>query len=199
MDTVFVGIDPGELKGGVGIVDQAGRYLLAERWNRKNPRQTFKILQTYREQIKAVYLEDVNLPQKGALGNQHSSGSNLLINSGIWQGWLIALNIPYVLVHPLTWQALSGLTRWQAKLKKNPNALTPLIRAREFWPAAPLQFLADDGKAVGLLLADMARRDNLQGIDRQAIRDTNHEKAQLKRKNLRQAKKAQNSLASDMG
>jgi|GEM_PF-4778400 len=41
-------------------------------------------------------------------------------------------------------------------------------RGRSLWPTAPLPCLADDGKAVALLLADLARRDHLAGIDRAA-------------------------------
>jgi hypothetical protein len=194
---LFVGIDPGEIKGGFGIIDHDGRYVLAERWCRKDPRATYNILYKYKDRVLIVYLEDINLPQAAPLGNQFSGGSNLLINSGIWQGWLIALDLPYVLVRPQTWQAAHGLHHWQARQKKNPAAPSPVSRARDLWPVAPLQFQADDGKGVGLLLSDFARRDHLAGIDRQAVRDQASEKAKLKKQKIRQTKKAQARLIGE--
>jgi len=41
---------------------------------------------------------------------------------------------------------------------------------------------ADSGKAVGLLLADLARRDSLAGIDRAAIQAQAQAKAKAKAK-----------------
>jgi hypothetical protein len=35
---------------------------------------------------------------------------------------------------------------------------------RSLWPAAPLAYQADDGKVVGLLLAEVTRRDHQFGI-----------------------------------
>jgi hypothetical protein len=35
---------------------------------------------------------------------------------------------------------------------------------REKWPAAPLDHQVDDGKAVALLLADLAFKDHRQGL-----------------------------------
>lgn len=198
---LFIGIDPGEVKGGIGIIDQAGAYVLAERWNRKEPRALYNILNNIVSMVGMVYLEDVNMPQNPAAGieNRFSGASNLLVNLGIWQGWLIALDLPYVLIPPATWQTAVGLFRWKSIQKKNPSAPGPIDRARQFWPAAPLQFQADDGKAVGLLLADFARRDYLQKIDRGAIREQSQTKAKLKKQAIRKAKKAQKDLTSDIG
>ena len=198
---LFIGIDPGEVKGGIGIIDQAGAYVLAERWNRKEPRALYNILNKYIDMVGIIYLEDVNMPQNPAAGieNRFSGGSNLMVNLGIWQGWLIALDLPYVLIPPATWQSGAGLHRWKKAYRDNPSAPCPLSRARQFWPAAPLQFQADDGKAVGLLLADFARRDYLQKIDRGAIREQSQVKAKLKKQAIRKAKKAQKDLTSDIG
>jgi hypothetical protein len=93
-----------------------------------------------------VYLENINLPQVGAPGvdNRYSAGSNLLINAGIWQGFLIALELPVIQIPPQTWQAAHGLFRWQSLLRKDPSAETPFTLARRLWPDAPLEFQADE-------------------------------------------------------
>ena len=66
-----------------------------------------------------VYLEDVNLPAKPACGidDSYSASGGLAINFGIWQGFMIGLNIPYVLVHPSSWQKIYGIRNWK-KLSK---------------------------------------------------------------------------------
>lgn len=182
----FAGIDPGQT-GGLGIVDNSGQFVGAWRWDKKEPRNIYNILREYRENIENIYLENINLPTGGAgIDNKYCAAGNLLINTGIWQGWLIALDLPVVSIAPITWQAAVGLHRWKSKLVVNAAGLTPLALARSQWPAAPLEFKADDGKAVGLLLADLARRDHLAGIDRRQIQ----EKAAVKKK----AKRAQDRL-----
>ena len=143
-----------------------------------------------------VYIENVNLPTGGeGLSNKFCATGNLLVNVGIWHGFLIALDMPVVSIAPATWQAAVGLHRWKSKLKDNPAGLTPLILARSAWPGAPLEYQADDGKAVGLLLADFARRDYLQGIDRRIIRAQAQEKARVKKKAKRDAAKKNASFA----
>jgi len=113
----------------------------------------------------------------------------LVDNLGIWKGFCYAAGIPFTLIHPATWQAATGLRSWQAKQKLNPAAPSPLSLARQLWPAAPLPYLADDGKAVALLLADLARRDSLAGIDRAAIQAQAKAKAKAKAKALRRMSK----------
>jgi hypothetical protein len=51
-----------------------------------------------------------------------------------------------------------GLHQWKKKLAINPGQLTPLTLARQLWPDAALKYQADDGMAVGLILADLARK-----------------------------------------
>ncbi len=119
-------------------------------------------------------------------GNRYSAGSNLLIDSEIWQGWLLALGLPVILVRPQTWQACHGLYTWKKRLEDDPFADTPLILARRLWPDASLEFQADDGKAVGLLIAALALSDAHKGVDRLGLQ----QKAQVKRQAARKAAKA---------
>ena len=41
---LFVGIDPGQT-GGLGIVDQEGQFVAAYRWDRREPRRLYLILE----------------------------------------------------------------------------------------------------------------------------------------------------------
>jgi hypothetical protein len=112
----------------------------------------------------------------------------LLVNWGIWQGFLLAAALPFALVHPATWQTAHGLRNWQAAAKIDPAAPSPLSLARRLWPTAPLEFQADDGKAVALLLANLALQDAAAGIDRQALAAVAQVKAKARRKKLREQK-----------
>jgi hypothetical protein len=93
----------------------------------------------------------------------------LLINVGQWHATLAILGIPYVAIPPADWQARYGLQHWRKRQAKRdalaqraqvPALTTPLALARHIWPDAPLRTQADDGVAVALLLADLARRDH---------------------------------------
>jgi len=120
-----------------------------------------------------IYLEDVNLPSKPAAGidDRWSGSGGLAVNFGIWQGFLIALNLPYVLVAPATWQAVFGIHRWKKLQEKGLPVKSPLELAREHFPDAPLEYKADSGCAVRLLLAKLAAHDTTRGIDRGAMRE----------------------------
>ncbi len=160
----------------------------------------YNTLLLIRDMISKVYLENINLPT-GASGvdNQYSAGANLLINSGIWQGWLMVLGLPVVLIRPQTWQALHGLFAWKKRLEDDPTADTPLILARRSWPEASLEFKADDGQAVGLLLAALAYQDAQNGIDRAALQAVAQQKKQRANQEARKLAKAARALPGMTG
>ncbi len=120
---------------------------------------------------------------------------SLVENLGTWKGFCYAAGIPFTLIHPATWQAATGLRSWQARQKKDPAAPSPLTLARRLWPSAPLSAQVDDGKAVALILADLARRDHLAGIDRAALQAHAHAKARAKKAQLRKARKQAKELS----
>lgn len=188
MSRVFVGIDPGQT-GGLGILDSRRGFLAAWRWNQKNPLYLYNKLVLFRELIGGVYLEMVRVfprEQQGFI----SQNQSLLVNSGIWIGWLLSLGMPYLQVDPATWQAAHQLQFWKKRQEPDPRQHSPLSLARSRWPSAPLEYQADDGKAVALLLADLACRDHHDGIDRGALQEAAAAKAQIKKKALRQSRKA---------
>jgi hypothetical protein len=174
----YVGVDVG-VSGGIGIIDRAGDVVGAHRWQGKNPVLLYNLLSIIRGLIDNIYIELVQtFPQKDSGFQNKNQG--LLVNLGVWQGWCMALGLPAVLVSPLTWQAAFGLTHWQARKSESPLEL-----ARRLWPGAPLEFKVDDGKAVGLLLAELSRRDSLAGFDRAAVQVQKKEKEKLRRKAAR--------------
>ena len=160
-----IGIDPGKT-GGLGILEtsatvpgrQVGSLVAAVRWSEEHPLTVYHRLLMVKDIVSLAYIEEVGLFRQVETGQMIAS-QPLLINFGIWLGWLLALGIPYRQVKPATWQTRFGLRHW-AKEKK-PG---PLVLARSYWPSAPLAHNIDSGPAVGLLLAEMARRDLLSSL-----------------------------------
>ena len=67
--------------------------------------------------------------------------------------------------------------------------------ARAQYPTAPLEYQADDGKAVALLLAGLAHQDHTRGLDRGAQIQANQAKLKAAKKRARAARKALKTLA----
>jgi len=176
----FVGVDCGKI-GGLGVVDQSGQVVGAHRWRPGS--DLYNILSLIKNNIIGdIYIELVQVfPGLGrGLAVQTQS---LFVNMGIWQGWCIALDIGFITVSPLTWQAAFNLTHWQAEKK-----VSPLELARQLFPGAALGSQADSGKAVALLLADLARRDHVAGLDRGAKIKADKEKTKARRRRLKAKK-----------
>ena len=183
-----MGIDPGKT-GGIGVIDDRGRFVAAHRWNDLEPRRLYDFLLLIRDDIWKVYLELIQVfPQKES--GFISQGQGTIANWGIWQGFLIAAGLRFEVISPLTWQAPAGLTSWAKKQSQGIDCHSPLTLARLLWPAAPLEFKVDDGKAVGLILADLARNDHTRGIDRGAQRAARIEKEKLRKKRERARRQA---------
>ena len=183
----FAGIDPGAT-GGIGIIDSRGQFVAAHRWNAKDPGKLFGIILLLKGMVDKIYIEMINAHPGEGIGHVVNNMA-LVQNWGIWQGFCYAAGISFTLIHPATWQAATGLRSWQARQKIDPRAPSPLTVARRLWPAAPLPCLADDGKAVALLLSDLSRRDHLAGIDRAAIQAQAQARTKAKKAQLRKARK----------
>lgn len=183
----WAGIDPGAT-GGIGIINSFGQFVAAHRWSAREPIRLYTILYYIKDMVETIYLEDVRIFPRESKGFI-TSNQGLLVSSGIWQGFMISLSIPYQLIPMATWQSAAGLHHWQARLKVNPAQHTPLTLARHHWPQAPLSAQADDGPAVGLLLADLPRRDHIAGIDRGALQARARAKVKAKKAQARKLAK----------
>jgi len=191
----FVGIDPGEY-GGMGIVDGQGQYVAALRWDRHRPVTMFERLVMIRDQVKLVYLEKIAAFPGEGLGHVVNT-IPLSVNWGIWQGFLLVAGLTWVEISPPMWQAAWKLTKWVKAIKANGHGPTPLSKARERWPDAPLEFQADDGKAVGLLLAALARWDYGRTFDRAAALEHQAAKIKAAKKQARAVRKAAKAQAQE--
>jgi hypothetical protein len=171
--TLFLGIDPGAT-GGFGILDAevspifddtgpVGRFVAGDKW--RDGERTYQAVSPYAGRIAACYLERVNIfPRQGK--GFITQMQSLLVSAGRWMQILDLLDVAYDLIHPQTWQAAFGLYRWQsrrAKLRKlivkgDGYDLTPWDTAARLWPEAGIKGQGQSGLAVGLLLAEHARR-----------------------------------------
>lgn len=185
----YVGIDPGAI-GGIAVVDGNRQFIAAHRWKAAQPFQLFQLLQTLKGNIynRYVYLERIQAHPDEGVGHV-TNNLPLVENFGLWQGFIIAAGLIPILIHPQTWQSSYKLRNWKKVLEKYPDAPTPLSKARKEWPSAPLQFGADDGKAVALLLAALAHKDHAEGIDRAAINEERAQKAKVERAKARRKRR----------
>jgi hypothetical protein len=186
---MFVGIDPGAT-GGIAILDGQGRFVAAHRWKPKAPAILYQLLLTISGEIcnGQVYLERIQAHPGEGLGHVVNN-MTLVENYGLWQGFIIAAGLVPVLVHPTTWQVAHDLRNWQSKQKFNPRVLGPLDVARQKWPTAPLEFMADDGKAVALFLAALAHQDEARGLNRHILNQSREAKAKVLRQRARQKRR----------
>ncbi len=192
MKNWFCGIDPGQT-GALGILGEQGEFIAAHRWRARDPRRLFDVLTLARDNIKVVYLEMVRVFSRVEEGFIRQNQS-LLVNAGIWQGWLISLGLPFVLVDPATWQSAQGLFRWLQQFKKDPSSPTILTQAASRWPGAPFNTRPDDGVAAALLIAQLALQDHVRGIDRESLQLAVSEKKKVKKRKERAFKKPQDNL-----
>ena len=153
---LYLGIDPG-MSGGAGVLDSQGQYVDAWRWDKRNPLTSWHKLMKHSEHIRAATIEIIN-PFSGLHGRNFMA---LAENSGAWKMMLILLDIAWGEVYPATWQAATGLRHWKKAWETDKTKPCPLSLARIRWPEAGLRFQADDGMAVGLILADLAREAHL--------------------------------------
>jgi hypothetical protein len=170
----FLGVDPGS-NGACAVIDAESAFMWGARWSLNTPSMIVSALKGSADRIKGALIEKVSLfPQKG-MGHSVAMQS-LLVNAGIWEGWLLAFDIPYKLITPPEWQGMVGLQKWKKHEKrlelKGASAMglipnTPLRLARKLWPQAPLDHAADDGTAVALILAECARQQALNPIYQQ--------------------------------
>jgi hypothetical protein len=155
-DNLYLGIDPG-VGGGAGLLDSQGAYVDAWRWSKRDPLAAWHQMMKYADHIAAAYIEVIR-PFPGMAGKAFMT---LAENSGAWKMMMILQEIPWGEIEPNAWQSQVGLYRWKKKQEADPLHPSPLSEARRRWPDASLRYLADDGMAVGLILADLSRLAHL--------------------------------------
>jgi len=152
MTQLYIGIDPG-LDGAVGFLDATAEAV-------RTPTIKVGKRRQYRAQEMSEIIQD-RLPLGGPgnrfaiLESVHSMPKQGVASSfsfgrgfGLWEGILVALGIPYLLVAPQTWKAVM-----LRDMPKDKNAAK--IQASRLWPELGR---LSDGEAEALLMAEYGRR-----------------------------------------
>ena len=146
MNTVYIGIDPGQ-SGAIAVISPYGTYAI--------PYDTEEYLTTMRSakdtglQIRAVVEHVSSMPKQG-VASTFKFGTNF----GWLQGALAALNIPFELVRP---------QKWKKEFSCTSDKNTSIEVARRLFPevsllATPRCTKPHDGMAEALLMAEYGRR-----------------------------------------
>jgi hypothetical protein len=141
-DRIWVGIDPGKT-GAVAILDESG---WVDFHDFQDPPTAGKKLRcaNKRWRIQLACLEKVHaFREQGVV-----SGFNFGANFGMWEGILCALDIPYRLITPKTWQ--KGMLTKADGLTPEKQALKV---ARGLFPKAELHLAKHKDRACALLMA----------------------------------------------
>ena len=153
MTGLYIGIDPG-LDGAVGFLGAHVRTVRTptikvgkrRQYRAQGMAQIFQDCFGRREFMFAV-LESVHSMPKQGVASAFSFGRGF----GLWEGILVALGIPYLIVAPQTWKAVM-----LRDMPKDKNAAK--LQAARLWPELGR---LSDGEAEALLMAEYGRR--LQG------------------------------------
>lgn len=156
----FVGIDPG-LGGAVAMVRVDPRDGHTECQWFDTPTVTFnngkKMVRRYDKQAMNQILSQFRQVQAGILEFQQampeqgaSSGFNLGHGYGLWEGMLVALKLPYEIIHPRVWKKI------MVGVAKDKEASR--MRAQQIFPKAELHLKKHEGRAEALLMAEFGRR-----------------------------------------
>lgn len=140
---ICVGVDPGQ-KGGIGYTSKDRSIYAAIRFPEDIPNAAEFIREVYMEfDIQLAVVEKVNaMPGQGV-----SSTFKFGTNYGAYLGIFAALQIPFHMVTPRT---------WQKKMLDSGTGQTKdrsLNYARRLFPSVDMKYKADDGKADALHLA----------------------------------------------
>lgn len=137
---MFIGVDPGIVKGGWAIIHANGEFMACG--------HVTQLINCPRLGYCLACVEAQSPRRTDAPGAQYGL-SKLLIDYGRIQGIFEAWQTPCSLVYPITWRSHFRLVKapWRAILAK----------AVECCPGAPVSLQKDDGMAVAILLAHYAR------------------------------------------
>ena len=190
---IYVGIDPGA-QGALAALDHLGHVIAAHRYRPKHPETSYNILLLVKGMVIdireiIIYLEQSRIfprEEKGFI----TAGQSLYVNLGLWQGFLIAAGLNFTLIDPAAWQSATGLYQWRKRWTANPSSPTITSAAARLWPAIAYHKTPDDGLAAALHLANLARLDHRQGIDRAALSAA----AKVKKKEQKRRRKEKTAL-----
>ena len=151
MNPLYLGIDPGKL-GGWAIITADSEPIAWGKfkdWEEIKRYVTFTESQVFR--ISHCCLEKVGLWHSDKGQGKDFRIAKMSENLGFWKEILKSWGVAYELVAPMSWKAYFGLTKRKGRV---PVTLYEYSKRR--WPEI-IKFKNQDGIAVGLLLAELAR------------------------------------------
>jgi len=169
--SLYLGIDPG-LDGAIGVIDEQGNYIriydtpiIKYQKGKKKKREydipaIRNILINFSDTGPTKITLGLEKMQSLPPGIRIQASFSLGLCQGIFEGLLVALNIPYQLVIPKTWQKEFQIT----KPKGDKKAQSMMI-AEKLFPTAELRGPKGgkkDGRSDALLIAEWMRRKNEQ-------------------------------------
>lgn len=158
---LILGIDPG-LKGALAVLDTANNKIElhdAPVVNIKNSRYEYDILKIVRI-LESTHVDICILEQSFAMPGQGGvSMFSIGKGFGMYQGILMALHIPFEIVHPKKWQKICGVMGGKIS-GKNKHAF--IVASRLFQSAELITQRGRiiDGRVDALLLVEYGRRSH---------------------------------------
>lgn len=173
---IYVGIDPGNSGAIAAIIEQAGERMRLEFYD--TPIVTTKVGKKFKNEmdpaacalmLRALQAIDfdvhviVEKVQAMPGDRERSMGATSAFTFGkgfgMWIGLCVGLQLPYELVHPMTWKKML-----MAGMSKEKDASR--VKAMQMFPesAKYLQRKKDHGRADALLLAEFGRRAALKPV-----------------------------------
>lgn len=141
--TVFLGLDPGNSSGSIGVVDAEGQYVASLKLPKATIHDVAAFVREHRPAAVFAVLEKVHsMPRQGV-----SSSFKFGTSYGELRMALAAVGVPFEEVTPAKWQAAMGC-------RSGGDKNVTKARAQQLWPAVKVTH----GTADGLLLAEYARR-----------------------------------------
>lgn len=139
----FIGLDPGNSSGSVGVVSDAGRHLACLKLPKATVHDLVAFLREHAQDCRLAVLERVSaMPKQGV-----SSSFKFGVSLGELRGALAAAGIPFEEVPPAKWQTAM---RCRSGGDKNVTKAA----AQRLFPEVKITH----GTADSLLLAEYARR-----------------------------------------
>ena len=155
---LYVGIDNG-LKGGICFIDAAGKVVekyimpVVSSDKGKNEYDLISMVTIFKgKEIELIALEKAHAYPGQGVTSMFSIGKGF----GMWQGIIVALGLPYVVIPPQTWQGhvLAGMDRTDTKQASILYAQR--IAPDQDWKGTARSFKPHDGLTDAFCLARFA-------------------------------------------
>lgn len=149
---IYLGVDPGKT-GGLAMLDKEGKILLLVSFSNLTPHEIYKAFGfgINCADGRTAVIEGVNAFPGQGVHSMFVFGENY----GMLQGFLIAREIPFTKVSPVTWKKAMGLAGKTGKTTRTERKKLSRALAQRLFPQCEE---INDSTAEALLLAEYCRR-----------------------------------------